>query len=167
MELINSRRMMNIGVMTALYVLMTVLCAPLAFGQVQLRFSELLMLLCFFNKDYIFSLTVGCFIANTMSPLGFADVGFGPTATLVSAVLIYAFREKTNLLVASIFPVVINGFVVATELHYIQGLPFWESVVYVSLGEFICVSVIGVFVIGMLSRKKGFMKVIMTGTDIQ
>lgn len=167
MELINSRRMMNIGVMTALYVLMTVLCAPLAFGQVQLRFSELLMLLCFFNKDYIFSLTVGCFISNTMSPLGFADVGFGPTATLVSAVLIYAFREKTNLLVASIFPVVINGFVVATELHYIQGLPFWESVVYVYLGEFICVSVIGVFVIGMLSRKKGFMKVIMTGTDIQ
>lgn len=167
MELINSRRMMNIGVMTALYVLMTVLCAPLAFGQVQLRFSELLMLLCFFNKDYIFSLTVGCFISNTMSPLGFADVGFGPTATLVSAVLIYAFREKTNLLVASIFPVVINGFVVAAELHYIQGLPFWESVVYVSLGEFICVSVIGVFVIGMLSRKKGFMKVIMTGTDIQ
>ena len=167
MELINSRRMMNIGVMTALYVLMTVLCAPLAFGQVQLRFSELLMLLCFFNKDYIFSLTVGCFISNTMSPLGFADVGFGPTATLVSAVLIYAFRERINLLVASIFPVVINGFVVATELHYIQGLPFWESVVYVSLGEFICVSVIGVFVIGMLSRKKGFMKVIMTGTDIQ
>ncbi|MCR5540400.1 MAG: QueT transporter family protein [Ruminococcus sp.] len=166
MELINSRRMMNIGVMTALYVLMTVLCAPLAFGQVQLRFSELLMLLCFFNKDYIFSLTVGCFISNTMSPLGFADVGFGPTATLVSAVLIYAFREKTNLLVASIFPVVINGFVVAAELHYIQGLPFWESVVYVSLGEFICVSVIGVFVIGMLSKKRGFMKVIMTGNDI-
>ena len=166
MELINSRRMMNIGVMTALYVLLTILCAPLAYDQVQLRISELLMLLCFFNKDYIFSLTVGCFISNMMSSLGFADVGFGSMATLASAVLIYAFREKINLLVASIFPVVINGFVIAAELHFIQGLPFWESVVYVSLGEFICVSVIGVFVIGMLSKKKGFMKVIMTGNDI-
>ena len=101
-----------------------------------------------------------------MSPLGFADVGFGPTATLISAVLIYVFRKKTNLFVVSLFPVVLNGFIIGAELHFIKRLPFWKSVAYVSLGEFICVSLLGVFVIGMLSKKKGFMKVIMTGNDI-
>ena len=167
MEIINSRRVMNIGVVAGLYALLNVLCAPLAFDQIQLRFSEMLILLCFFNKDYIFSLTLGCFITNMNSPMGFVDVGFGTTASLMAALLIYTLRDKINLFVASIIPVVINGFVVAAELYFLSGSPFWQSVATVSLGEFICVSVLGVLILSYLSKKRGFMKAIMTGTDIE
>ncbi|MCR5020879.1 QueT transporter family protein [Ruminococcus sp.] len=167
MELLNSRRIMNIGVMAAIYALLNVVCAPLAFDQIQLRFSEMLMLLCFFNKDYIFSLTIGCFITNLNSPLGFSDVGFGTAATLAAAMLIYFFRDKLNLFVVSLFPVVINGFVVGAELHFINRLPFWQSVLTVSVGEFICVSMLGVVIISALSKKRGFMKVITAGTETE
>ena len=165
MEFFNARRITNIGVMTALYVVATLLCAPLAYKEIQFRISELLMLFCFFNKDYIISMSLGCFIVNLWSPLGFIDVGFGTAATLIAAVLIYVFRKRTNLFVASLFPVLSNGFIVAAELKYVFGSPYWLSAGTVALGEFVCVSVIGVIVVSLLSKNKGFMKLVMAGTE--
>ena len=167
MELFNARRITNIGVMTAVYVVATLLCSPLAYKEIQFRVSELLMLFCFFNKDYIISMSMGCFIANLFSPLGFIDVGFGTSATIAAALLIYLCRNKVNLFVASLFPVVSNGLIIAAELKYVSNAPYWLSVGTVALGEFVCVSIIGVIVVGNLSKNKGFMKLIMTGTDIK
>ena len=167
MELFNARRITNIGVMTAVYVVATMLCSPLAYKEIQFRVSELLMLFCFFNKDYIISMSMGCFIANLFSPLGFIDVGFGTSATIAAALLIYLCRNKVNLFVASLFPVVSNGLIIAAELKYVSNAPYWLSVGTVALGEFVCVSIIGVIVVGNLSKNKGFMKLIMTGTDIK
>ena len=157
--------MTNIGVMTALYVVMTLLCMPLAYGNVQFRVSELLVLFCFFNKDYIFSMTLGCFLANLFSPMGMADAAFGTAATLIAVVLIYFTRKKVNLFVASLYPVVSNGIIVGLELKFIMGLGFLKSAAFVALGEFVCVSILGVLVVGSLTRNKGFMKLIMAGID--
>ena len=167
MEIFNARRITNIGVMAALYVVATLLCSPLAYGEVQFRISELLMLLCFFNKDYIISMTIGCFIANLFSPLGFIDAGFGTAATLIAAVLIYLTRNKVNLAVASLFPVISNAFIVAAELKIVSNAPYWVSAAWVALGEFVCVSVLGVIVVTALSKNKSFMKLIMTGSEIK
>lgn len=167
MEIFNARRITNIGVMAALYVVATLLCGGLAYGQVQFRVSEMLMLLCFFNKDYIISMTLGCFIANLFSSLGFIDAGFGTAATLLAAILIYASRNKTNLFVASLFPVITNAFIVAAELKMVLGLPYWVNAAWVALGEFVCVSVLGVIVVSALAKNKGFMKLIMTGSEVK
>jgi uncharacterized membrane protein len=167
MEMVNSRRITNIGVMTALYAVLTMVCSPLAYNDVQFRFSELLMLFCCFNKDYILSVTLGCCIVNIWSPLGFVDVGFGTAATLIAALLMYLLRNKVNLLVASLFPVVTNGFIIAAELKIVQGLPYWGCVGSVAFGEFICVSIIGVPIVRSMTRNRSFMKLIMTGTDMK
>ncbi|WP_294409103.1 QueT transporter family protein [uncultured Ruminococcus sp.] len=167
MEIFNARRITNIGVMAALYVVATLLCGGLAYGQVQFRVSEMLMLLCFFNKDYIISMTLGCFIANLFSSLGFIDAGFGTAATLLAAILIYVSRNKTNLFVASLFPVITNAFIVAAELKMVLGLPYWVNAAWVALGEFVCVSVLGVIVVSALAKNKGFMKLIMTGSEVK
>ena len=165
MEYFNSRRITNIGVMTALYVVATLACSPLAYGQVQFRVSEMLMLLCYFNKDYIISMTLGCVIVNIFSPLGFMDVVFGTAATLIAALLIYCTRNKVNLLVASLFPVVANGLIVGAELTYLFHENFFVNAGFVALGEFVCVSVLGVIVVGALSKNESFMKLIMSGTN--
>ncbi|MBQ8966998.1 QueT transporter family protein [Ruminococcus sp.] len=165
MEMFNSRRITNIGVMTAVYVAATILCSPLAYGDVQFRVSEMLMLLCYFNKDYIISMTLGCFIVNLWSPLGFIDVGCGTVATVIAAVLIYALRNKTNLFVVSLFPVLTNGLIVAAELKYVYGLPYWLSAGSVALGEFVCVSILGVIIVNALRKNKGFMKLITAGNE--
>lgn len=164
MELLSARKMANIGIMTAVYVVATLMCAPLAYGEVQFRVSELLMLLCFFNKDYIVSMTLGCFIANLFSPLGLMDVCFGTSATLIAAILIWLFRNKTNIFVVSLFPVISNGLIVAAELKYVFGTPYWISAGWVALGEFVCVSVLGVAVMSALRRNKGFMKLVTAGS---
>ena len=55
MEIFSARRLTNMGLIAAIYVVATMLCSSLAYGQVQFRVSEVLMLLCYFNKDYIIS----------------------------------------------------------------------------------------------------------------
>lgn len=165
MEIFNSRRIANIGAVAALYTVLTLACAPLAYGDIQFRVSEMLMLLCFFNKDYILSMTMGCFIVNLFSPMGFVDVGFGTLATLIAAVGMYAFRNKMNLFVASLFPVVSNGLIIGAELKFMCHLPFWMSAATVALGEFVCVSILGVIVVGNLAKRKKFMRLITSGAD--
>ena len=167
MEIFNARRITNIGVMTALYVAATFACSWMAYGQVQFRVSEMLMLLCFFNKDYIISMTLGCLIVNLFSPLGMIDVAFGTAATLIAALLIYFTRNKLNLFVVSLFPVVSNAAIVGAELTYLFKAPFLVNAGWVALGEFVCVSVLGVVVVKALSKNKRFMKLIMSGTEIK
>ena len=93
MEIFSARRLTNMGLIAAIYVVATMLCSSLAYGQVQFRISEVLMLLCYFNKDYIISLSIGCLIVNLFSTLGMVDVVFGTLATVVAAVLIYAEKQ--------------------------------------------------------------------------
>ena len=155
------KRMAKIGVMTALYVAATLACSSLAYGQVQFRVSELLMLLCFLNKDYIISMTLGCVLVNLFSPLGLVDVVFGTCATLIAALLIYHTRKKLGLAVVSLFPVISNGIIVGAELTYLfQEAPFYVNAGFVALGEFVCVTILGVTVMSVLMNNKAFMKLI-------
>lgn len=163
MEMFNARRITNIGIVAAIYAVLTVLLGGLAYGAVQFRVSEALVLLCMFNKDYIISMTLGCFIANIFSTVGPIDTIVGTAATLVAVVLIYAFRNKVNMFVCSLFPVVVNGIFVGAELKFVAHLPFFLSVGEVALGEFVCVSILGVALFEGLKKNKKFMKLIMAG----
>lgn len=162
MEPFNARRITRIGVTAALYFLLTVSLSSLSYGPVQFRVAEMLMLLCFFNKDFIFSVSIGCFIANLFSSMSL-DILFGTSATVISGILIYVFRKEGSiprLLLCSLFPVAANAFIVGAELHYLEGFPFWLSAGEVALGEFVCITVLGVVVFGRLQKREGFMKLI-------
>ena len=141
MEIFSARRLTNMGLIAAIYVVATMLCSSLAYGQVQFRISEVLMLLCYFNKDYIISLSIGCLIVNLFSTLGMVDVVFGTLATVVAAVLIYLLRNKVNL-------VLVN-----------MG--------WVALGEFVCVTIVGVILIKALMKNKYFSKLVTFGMSDQ
>ena len=162
MEIFSARRLTRIGVVAAIYLVATLLCAPLAYNAIQFRVSEMLMLLCFYNKDYIISMTVGCLLANLFSSLGMVDVVFGTAATIVAAVLIFLSRNKVNLFAASLFPVIANALIVGAEIKFVFGDPFWINAAYVALGEFVCVSILGVIVFKALERNQGFMKLVTT-----
>lgn len=164
MSKFNAHKIATIGVVAAIYVVVTIVGADLSYGPIQFRVAEALMLLCFFNKDYIFSLTIGCFIANIFSTVGLIDTVVGTSATLISAIMIYLFRKEDNtarLVICSLFPVIANGLLVGAELNLVLKLPFWLSVGEVAFGEFVCVTVLGVIVFRLLSKNKGFMKLIM------
>ena len=162
MENFNARRITRIGVVAALYVALTLSLLFISYNDIQCRVAEALMLLCCFSKDYIFSLTIGCFITNLFSPMTM-DILVGTSATLVAAIPMYLLRKEGSLprlMLCSLFPVISNGLIVAAELHYLMDLPYWTSAAGVAFGEFVCVSILGVVLFSQLQRNRAFMRLI-------
>lgn len=115
----------------------------LAYGPIQFRVSEVLTLLPIFTPAAIPGVTVGCFIANIAS-FNAVDMIFGTAATLIAALLTYAFRNikfKGLPLLAMLPPVIVNAVVIGFELAFFYlpgGYSFWGFVIsgiQVGLGE--------------------------------
>ncbi|MGL6008721.1 MAG: QueT transporter family protein, partial [Culicoidibacterales bacterium] len=77
----NSRKIALYGIIAALYVVLTVTVAPLAYGPLQFRVSELLVPLIMFDFGFTWPLLIGTAMANLFSPLGMVDVVFGTLGT--------------------------------------------------------------------------------------
>ncbi len=146
----------RIAAVAAIYVAMTVGIAPLSYGAIQLRFAEMLTLLCFYRKDYCFALILGCAIANLFSPLGMLDMIFGVASTVFAVVLIPRMKK---LWIASLFPTISMIFI-AWELMYL-GSPFWFSLLTCAIGEFIVVTLLGVPVFSLLEKNRFFRETVL------
>lgn len=145
------------GIVAAVYVVLTVSLGFMSYGGIQFRIAEALTLLCFYKKDYIIPLTLGCAIANLFSPMWQFDLPFGTLATLISLLLIIKCK---NIYIASLMPVVINAIVVAIELNIAFKLPLWLSMIQVAAGEFVCVSILGIILFKTIEKNKKIMKLI-------
>lgn len=150
------QRLTRIALVAALYFALTMALPFLAYEAVQFRISEMLMLLCFYRKDYCFSLILGCALSNLFSPLGYIDVLFGTVATVSACV---GMRLSKNLWVASLFPTLMCVFV-AAELYLYAAEPFWIAYGTVAAGEFVVVTLAGCPVFKMLEKNTAFMSLI-------
>ena len=135
----DAHRLVQISAVAAFYFVMTVVFSPISFGAIQFRLSEILVLLCFYKRDYCYSLILGCALANLFSPMGVYDVIFGTLATVLSVICIY---KSKNLLLASLFPT-LSCIIVGLELHWVLDLPLLMTSLTVMLGEFVVVTVLG------------------------
>lgn len=79
----SSLDMTKIAVVAALYVVITLLIAPIAFGPIQFRISESLNFLALHNKRYIWAVSIGVFITNFMT--------YGPIDMIVGSVSTFIF----------------------------------------------------------------------------
>ncbi len=129
------------AIVAGLYAVLTIAIAPLSYGAVQLRLSEVMTLLAVYDKKYVPGLILGCFIANIASPFGIVDMIVGTVATAVAVIMMTKIK---NLFAASLMPTLANGLIIGVELHYLLALPLLETIFYIALGEFLVVSVIGV-----------------------
>ncbi len=117
----------------AVYVILTVF-ATIYFGPVQFRVSESLTLLPVFFPEAIPGLFIGCLVANLLMGAVPLDVIFGSLASLIAALLTYAWRK--NRYVAALPPVVVNAIIVGSiVLHIAYGAPLWASIGYVAVGQ--------------------------------
>ncbi len=139
------------AMLAALYVVLTVAAAPLSYGGVQFRISEMLVLLAFFNAEYIIGVSIGTFLANYIGPFGLPDAIFGTLVSILAMLLIYSVgksfgKKLPALFLASLFPVILNGVYVSTIIIVLDKLP-WDSfmpiAVSVGIGEFVVVSIAG------------------------
>ena len=155
-----SRKITRIGLIAALYAVVTLALGTFSYGPIQFRISEVLMFLPLFGTEYIIALTIGCFIANVLGTLGMPDIIFGTLATLISAILVYYTpkmikNDKYRLFVASLWPTIVNAFVIGWELYKFFGLPFMLSAIQVAFGEFVVITIIGLPLFKMVNNKYG------------
>lgn len=152
----------RLSIISALYVVLTVM-NPFSYNMIQFRISEILMLLCFFRKDYSYALIVGCFISNLFSEIMLYDIIFGTFATIISCIVI---NNTKNIYIAGIAPVVFNGLIVGAELSIAFQTPYFLNVFWVSLGELV-VMIIGVLAFLKLKNNTVFMELIKANRNIK
>lgn len=143
------------AIIAALYVVVTLLFAPLAYGEVQVRFSEMLTVLPIFTPAAIPGLFIGCLISNILGGRVLPDIIFGSIATLLGALGTRWLRNKP-VFVAVLPPIVANALIVPFVLKYAYGLPFTIlfMVGTVGLGEVISCGVLGCILVQVLKRYK-------------
>ena len=152
----------RLAVVTALYAALTVALQPISFGLVQLRVSEILVLLCFYRRDYSIALILGCFIANCFSPMALMDMVFGTLATAIAVIPMFSLR---NIWIASLLPVVSNAIIISAELYICYNQPMWLGVLTVGAGELIAVTLVGCPLFKLvIERSKPFMKLVSAKT---
>ena len=144
------------AMIAAIYVVLTVLGASLAFGEVQIRFAEALTILPVFTPAAIPGLFIGCLLGNILGGAIVPDIIFGSLATLIGAVFTWKLRNKSKYL-APIPPIVANIIVVPFVLKYGYQvpLPIPFMMLTVGVGEIISAGVLGLIVYEALSKYKG------------
>ncbi|WP_057767441.1 QueT transporter family protein [Companilactobacillus tucceti] len=149
----------QIAIIAALYVALTVApgLSAFAYGSIQFRVSEILMLLPFYNSKYSWSLILGCFISNIFSgSLGIYDMIFGTLATAIACYLITKVPNRDNMLwLVPIICAVVNGIIVGAELYFVLKIPFWINAFSVAIGE-LAVVIIGTIVFYILMKNRNF-----------
>lgn len=162
-----TKKITRLAIIAGLYAALTIVFSFISYGEIQVRLSEMLIILCFFSKDYILSLTFGCLIANVFSPFGIADCIFGTLATFLSAIFIYISRRyfKFGFFASCLWPVLFNGIIVGIEIAVLSDISIGLSILYVSAGELIAM-MIGYFVMKILSKKQYFLELIKEDIDL-
>ena len=141
----NTLKLVNGGLVAALYVVLTVLAAQfnLASGAIQVRFSEALTILPVFTGAAVPGLAVGCVLANLLTGCAAWDVVFGSLATLIGAVGTRLLKDKP--LLAWIPPVLSNMAIIPIILQQVYGVPdaWWFLVLTIGAGEVLSCGVLG------------------------
>lgn len=132
------------AMIAAIYVVITVVFAPLSFGEVQVRFAEALTILPIFTPAAIPGVFVGCLIGNILGGAILPDIIFGSLATLIGALITYQIG-KNHPLLATFPPIISNTIVVPLVLYYGYGvnLPIPLLMVTIGIGEILSCGVLG------------------------
>ena len=122
------------AIIAAIYVVLTIAFAPISYGHIQVRISEVLTVLPAFTPAAIPGLFIGCIVANIYGGAGIIDIVFGSLATLIAAVLS---RKMPKRWLVPLPPVVVNGIVIGWVLNYAFGYPLFFTMLTVALGQLV------------------------------
>ena len=104
------------ALIAALYVVLTMIFAPISFSQVQVRIAEALTILPVFTPAAIPGLFIGCLLGNALGGAVIVDVIAGSIATLIGAIGTRMLRKTPYLAVLP--PIIANALIVPFVLRY-------------------------------------------------
>ncbi len=140
----------------AIYVVLTMLFAPICFGPVQFRVSEALCILPYFTPAGVPGVFAGCLLANLLCGAAPLDVVLGSLATLVGAVGSYMLRGHRWMVCVP--PIVSNTVIIPWVLRYAYGSPdlIPVAMLTVGVGEVLAIGVIGNMLLVILEKYRGY-----------
>ena len=135
--------MVHAAAIAAIYVVLTMLFAPISFGPVQFRISEALCILPYFTPAAVPGVFLGCLLSNLLCGAAALDVIFGSLATLVGAVGSYVLREYKW--AVCVPPILSNTIIIPWVLRYAYGSEdmILFAMVTVGIGEVLAIGVLG------------------------
>ncbi|AKP67181.1 QueT transporter family protein [Companilactobacillus ginsenosidimutans] len=142
------KTIVSTAVIAAMYVAVTMIIQPFAYGPIQVRLSEMFNYLVLFKKRYVWGVTLGVFLSNFMSPTWTLDVPIGTISTLIVLFFIlWLCRFTKDLRVKFVIMAVVfalSMFTVAGELYIAFKTPFWVSYLSICAGELLSMVIGGV-----------------------
>lgn len=155
------RNLLDIAIIASIYIGLTLITYPLSYGAIQLRISEALILLTFFNKRHGIGVVIGVFISNLFNPEGFAliDAVLGTLSTSIAVILIIFTKKK--LFLCALYPV-LTSFIIVFEIFVIShgAIPLYLIIIGVVGSMAIVELVIGYIVFKILMKNKSFLRLI-------
>lgn len=135
-----ARRVAVAGVVGALYVVLSLLVAPLAYGPLQFRLGEVLKPLVITYPVTIPAFAVGVGIVNLFSPqAGGLELILMPVVNLIGGTICWFVARRiggvVGTYVASLIFALIISAGVATVLHFAAGLPYLLAFGSVAVSE--------------------------------
>ena len=149
MKKLNTRQIALNGIVAGLYAAITILTASFAYGNIQFRISEALMMLLLFEPSLTVGLTLGCLIANIFSTVSISvlDMVVGTSATLLACLLTTRIKKPW---LAPLPTILVNAVMVGAMLsclympteRFLYGLTMFGA--QVGFGEAVVLYVLGV-----------------------
>lgn len=151
----DTRKLTRAAMFAGLYIIITYILAPVSFGPLQFRVSEALTVLPILYPEAIPALFIGVLLSNIFGGLGLVDIIGGSLVTLTAAYITYYFRGT---IWAYLSPVILNGLLVSAYLYILFEIPYWLTVIQISLSEAVVVFLIGYPLIQYLKKKAGHLQ---------
>lgn len=157
------------AMIAAIYTVLTLVLAPISYGNLQVRISEALTMLPLVYAPGIYGVTLGCFLSNLIgamtgvNPTGYIDAIVGTLATLLAAIGTYKCKNMKigkYPVLSMLMPVIFNFIFVGAELAYLYMpdtfvLGLCINGAWVALGEIIAV-ILGYILISVLEKRHVF-----------
>lgn len=163
----NTYKLSSAAIVAAVYAVLTLVLAPISYGEIQCRVSEALCILPFFVPFTSWGLYAGCLIANLFTGNIF-DIVFGSLATLFAALCTAYIGKKGNDMkhcaLACFMPVIFNAVIIGAVIvgAYI-GVNVFENLglfavtgLSVGVGEAVALYVIGLPLMRWLPKQQFF-----------
>ena len=158
-EKFTTRKLCACAVIAALYAAVTIATAPFSYGLMQLRLSEALVVLCWFEPILAVGITLGCFLANLFSTVTALDMVVGTLATALAC--LWTIRCRKTWFIPMPY-VMVNAVIVGGMLAFILFpdnllVGFVTAFLQVGFGELAVMYVLGLPLL-LFAKRTGFVE---------
>lgn len=145
------RKILYGAVIAAVYAVISIVCAPISYGPVQVRLSEALTVLPAVTPVAIWGVFVGCLVANLVTG-SVVDIVFGSLTTLVAAY--FSYKLRNNKWLVPLPPVLLNGLIVGGYLTAMYGGIWYVNMLTVTVGQLVSCYLLGVPLMVIVKNNK-------------